>query len=66
MKTLTYMGRVDRPTRKTHAGVKQRYQNLNLQQIQAHCNEFLRSRNLPVGVSTNATTLKPVSMSNRC
>ena len=51
MKSINYKGRVMRPTLKTHAGVRQRFQLLNLQQIQMHCDQFLRSRNLPVGVS---------------
>jgi len=51
MKKPIYKGRICRPTLKTHAGVTQRFEPLNLQQIQAHCDQFLRSRSLPVGVS---------------
>lgn len=50
MKRIQYKGRVVRPTMRTHVGVREKYDLIGLAEIQRHCNVFLRSRNLPVGM----------------
>jgi hypothetical protein len=48
MRTYTYKGRVMRPTMKTHAGVKETRDFLNLSQIKRHCDEYLRRKGISV------------------